>query len=174
MCFGGGGALERSRGRVPWDIFPFFYSEASLLLLSTTKLCKKNFCSYCTNFLYRNEIVNMNTKQKPDWFMAKNPNGTVPVLETSSGQVVYESPITCDFLEETYPENKLYPSDPFEKAQQKMLLEEYSKVGNFCAQRYHLNFRCMIHLLSDLLLHLLYPHNLYKSKCTHSNNYKQQ
>ncbi|XP_055026460.1 glutathione S-transferase omega-1 [Misgurnus anguillicaudatus] len=76
----------------------------------------------------KHEIVNMNTKQKPNWFMEKNPNGTVPVLETSSGQVIFESPITCDFLEEAYPAKKLYPSDPFEKAQQKMLLEEYSKV----------------------------------------------
>uniref|UniRef100_A0A8C2FC82 GST N-terminal domain-containing protein n=1 Tax=Cyprinus carpio TaxID=7962 RepID=A0A8C2FC82_CYPCA len=44
------------------------------------------------------------------------------------GQVIYESPITCEYLEEVYPEKKLLPSDPFERAQQKMLLEHYSKV----------------------------------------------
>lgn len=79
--------------------------------------------------LCRHEIVNMNTKQKPDWFMKKNPNGTVPVLETASGQVIYESPITCEYLEEVYLEKKLCPADPFERAQNKMLLENYSKVG---------------------------------------------
>ncbi|XP_042624251.1 glutathione S-transferase omega-1-like [Cyprinus carpio] len=76
----------------------------------------------------KHEIININLKDKPDWFLAKNPSGTVPVLETSSGQVIYESPITCEYLEEVYPEKKLLPSDPFERAQQKMLLEHYSKV----------------------------------------------
>lgn len=81
--------------------------------------------------LHRHEIVNINLKDKPDWFLEKNPFGTVPVLETSSGQVIYESPITCEYLDEAYPEKKLLPSDPFERAQQKMLLEIYSKVGHF-------------------------------------------
>ncbi len=80
--------------------------------------------------LHRHEIININLKDKPDWFLEKNPSGTVPVLETSSGQVIYESPITCDYLDEVYPEKKLLPSDPFERAQQKMLLDHYSKVGN--------------------------------------------
>jgi len=82
--------------------------------------------------LQRHEIININLKDKPDWFLEKNPSGTVPVLETSSGQVVYESPITCEYLEEVYPEKKLCPSDPFERAQQKMLLDLYSKVGHYC------------------------------------------
>ncbi|ROL49556.1 Glutathione S-transferase omega-1 [Anabarilius grahami] len=76
----------------------------------------------------KHEIININLKDKPDWFLEKNPFGTVPVLETSSGQVIYESPITCEYLDEVYPEKKLLPSDPFERAQQKMLLEIYSKV----------------------------------------------
>ncbi|XP_067278547.1 glutathione S-transferase omega-2 [Pseudorasbora parva] len=76
----------------------------------------------------KHDIININLKDKPDWFLEKNPAGTVPVLETSSGQVIYESPITCEYLDEVYPEKKLLPSDPFERAQQKMLLEHYSKV----------------------------------------------
>ncbi|KAI7805428.1 glutathione S-transferase omega-1-like [Triplophysa rosa] len=76
----------------------------------------------------KHEIVNINTKEKPAWFLEKNPNGTVPVLETASGQVIYESPITCEYLEEVFPQKKLCPADPFERAQHKMLLENYSKV----------------------------------------------
>lgn len=75
-----------------------------------------------------NEIININLKAKPDWYFEKNPNGTVPTLETPCGQVVHESLITCEYLDEVYPKKKLFPSDPFAKAQQKMLLEEYSKV----------------------------------------------
>ncbi|XP_016313367.1 glutathione S-transferase omega-1-like [Sinocyclocheilus anshuiensis] len=74
------------------------------------------------------DIVNINLKNKPDWFLEKNPLGLVPTLETPSGHVIYESPITCEYLDEVYPEKKLLPSDPFERAQQKMLLEHFSKV----------------------------------------------
>uniref|UniRef100_A0A8C1ZAT5 Glutathione S-transferase omega n=1 Tax=Cyprinus carpio TaxID=7962 RepID=A0A8C1ZAT5_CYPCA len=76
----------------------------------------------------KHDIVNINLKNKPDWFLEKNPLGLVPTLETPSGQVIYESPITCEYLDEAYPEKKLLPSDPFERAQQKMLLEHFSKV----------------------------------------------
>jgi len=78
-------------------------------------------------------------KDKPDWFLEKNPLGLVPTLETQSGQVVYESPITCEYLDEVYPEKKLCPSDPFERAQQKMLLEHFSKVyTNALPQGYYI------------------------------------
>ncbi|XP_048060845.1 glutathione S-transferase omega-1-like isoform X2 [Megalobrama amblycephala] len=80
----------------------------------------------------KHDIINISLKNKPDWFLEKNPLGLVPTLETQSGQVIYESPITCDYLDEVYPQKKLLPSDPFERAQQKMLLEYFSKViANF-------------------------------------------
>ncbi|KAM9477079.1 glutathione S-transferase omega-1-like [Clarias gariepinus] len=75
------------------------------------------------------ETVNINLKEKPEWYLKKKPLGQVPTVETSSGQVVCESPITCEYLDELYPEKKLFPPDPFAKAQQKMLLEEYSGVS---------------------------------------------
>lgn len=82
----------------------------------------------------RYETINIHLKEKPEWYLEKNPLGTVPALETPCGQVVYESAITCEYLDEIYPEKKLFPSDPFAKAQQKMLLEEYSKVFALCSQ----------------------------------------
>ncbi|KFW76496.1 Glutathione S-transferase omega-1, partial [Manacus vitellinus] len=74
------------------------------------------------------EVVNINLKNKPDWFFEKNPSGLVPVLETSKGQLIWESPITCEYLDEAFPEKKLMPSDPYERARQKMILEDFSKV----------------------------------------------
>ncbi|XP_036815531.1 glutathione S-transferase omega-1 isoform X1 [Oncorhynchus mykiss] len=75
----------------------------------------------------KHDTVNINLKDKPEWFLKKNPLGLVPTLETSSGQVIYESPITCDYLDEVYTDKKLLPADPFQKAQQKMMLENFSK-----------------------------------------------
>uniref|UniRef100_A0A8C8RCX9 Glutathione S-transferase omega n=1 Tax=Pelusios castaneus TaxID=367368 RepID=A0A8C8RCX9_9SAUR len=74
------------------------------------------------------EIINVNLKNKPDWLFEKNPFGLVPILETSKGQLIYESPITCDYLDEAYPGKKLLPTDPYERAYQKMLLERFSKI----------------------------------------------
>ncbi|XP_069467848.1 glutathione S-transferase omega-1-like [Ambystoma mexicanum] len=77
------------------------------------------------------ETINVNLKSKPEWFLKKAPFGLVPVLETSKGEIVYESAIACDYLDEAYPGKKLTPSDPLEKAQQKMLLEHFSKLYPF-------------------------------------------
>ncbi|XP_076829882.1 glutathione S-transferase omega-1-like [Brachyhypopomus gauderio] len=74
------------------------------------------------------ETMNIHLKDKPEWYLAKNPLGLVPTLETHLGQMICESLITSEYLDEAYPEKKLFPSDPFEKAQQKMLMEEFSKV----------------------------------------------
>uniref|UniRef100_A0A3Q3WD78 Glutathione S-transferase omega n=1 Tax=Mola mola TaxID=94237 RepID=A0A3Q3WD78_MOLML len=76
----------------------------------------------------KHDIVNINLKDMPDWFLERNPLGFVPTLETSAGEVIYESPITCEYLDEAYPENKLLPSSPFGKAQQKMMLENFAKI----------------------------------------------
>ncbi|XP_029962779.1 glutathione S-transferase omega-1-like [Salarias fasciatus] len=79
----------------------------------------------------KHEVVNINLMDKPDWFLEKNPLGLVPTLETSAGEVIYESPITCDYLDEVYPGKKLLPPTPLEKAQQKMLLEQFSKIPGY-------------------------------------------
>ena len=41
------------------------------------------------------ECVNINLKDKPDWFFDLNPVGKVPVIEQPDGAVIYESPICC-------------------------------------------------------------------------------
>ncbi|XP_076599103.1 glutathione S-transferase omega-1-like [Chaetodon auriga] len=76
----------------------------------------------------KHDIININLKDKPDWFLERNPLGLVPTLETAGGEVIYESPITCEYLDEVYPEKKLLPSSAFGKAQQKMMLEHFSKI----------------------------------------------
>ncbi|XP_018424573.1 PREDICTED: glutathione S-transferase omega-1-like [Nanorana parkeri] len=76
----------------------------------------------------KHEVVNINLKNKPDWFFEKSPLGLVPSIETSDGKIIYESPIVCEYLDEAFPEVKLIPSDPYAKAEQKMLLETFTAV----------------------------------------------
>ncbi|XP_054291925.1 glutathione S-transferase omega-1 isoform X1 [Pongo pygmaeus] len=93
----------------------------------------------------RHEVININLKNKPEWFFKKNPFGLVPVLENSQGQLIYESAITCEYLDEAYPGKKLLPDDPYEKACQKMILELFSKVFAVGAKFCDLGSSCQTH-----------------------------
>lgn len=41
------------------------------------------------------ECININLKDKPEWFFELNPGGKVPVIEHPNGKVMYESAICC-------------------------------------------------------------------------------
>lgn len=77
-----------------------------------------------------NEVVNINLVEKPDWYFARNPLGKVPCLEFD-GKVIFESLITCDYLDEVYPSSPMLNStDPFRKAQDRILIEMFNGVSS--------------------------------------------
>ena len=55
-------------------------------------------------------------QQRSATFLALNPQGLVPALETGEA-VLTQSPAILEWLEETYPDPPLLPSDPTERAQ---------------------------------------------------------
>ncbi|MEN5145334.1 maleylacetoacetate isomerase [Brevundimonas diminuta] len=55
--------------------------------------------------------------QKSERFLALNPQGLVPALETADGLVLTQSPAILEWLEETFPEPPLLPSDAGGRAQ---------------------------------------------------------
>jgi glutathione S-transferase len=72
-------------------------------------------------------------RKKPDWFTARNPNGTVPTLERDN-TVIYESPVTIEWLDAVYPSvgsAPVVPADPTVRAQQKMAVERLSGVSQY-------------------------------------------
>ena len=77
--------------------------------------------------IHRYETVNVHLKKKPDWFVERNPSGLVPTLEFND-EIVYESAICDEYLDEKYPDNKLLPEDPYEKARAKILMDGCAKV----------------------------------------------
>lgn len=93
----------------------------TLILFSDTD-CQFSFC------IYRFETVNINLKQKPDWFRARNPIGLVPVLEFDD-KIVYESNVCNEYLDNIYPTPKLIPTDFYQASRDKMLWETFGKVN---------------------------------------------
>jgi len=68
------------------------------------------------------ETINVNLQKKPSWFVERNPLGKVPVIERN-GNIVYESMVVCEYLDEIFPETSILPRDPYQKAHQKILVE---------------------------------------------------
>jgi len=72
------------------------------------------------------DVVFVNLTQKPEWLTQKNSYGKVPCLELENGEVLYESLIVADYLDELHPEPRLYPNDPLAKAKDKLLIDRFN------------------------------------------------
>ena len=82
--------------------------------------------------MVRYHIININLKQKPEWYFTKNPLGSTPCLE-SDEKIVTDSAIICDYLDDAYSSNPLWPEDPYQKARDKMVLDYHS--SKVCTRR---------------------------------------
>lgn len=54
------------------------------------------------------ELVEVNLREKTDELFATNPLGKIPALVTDDGQVIFDSPVICEYLEEIKLELSLY------------------------------------------------------------------
>ena len=61
-------------------------------------------------------------EQKTPEFLAKNPIGSIPVLELEDGTCISESVAICRYFEELHPEPPLFGRTPLEKAKIEMWL----------------------------------------------------
>jgi maleylacetoacetate isomerase len=63
------------------------------------------------------EPVNLLKKEhKSPYYLAKQPQGLVPCLETDKGQLLAQSGAILSYLDSLYPHAKLLPADPFQAA----------------------------------------------------------
>jgi len=84
-------------------------------------------CLNAKNIQY--DIINSQLKNKPSWLWDLNPIGKVPVL-IHDGNTIYESLVTCEYIEEVFPGRKLHSEDPGRRARDRMLVELFNKVIN--------------------------------------------
>lgn len=77
--------------------------------------------------------INIHLVDKPEWLFEANPLGKVPALQLvdkPGAPFIYESMLISEYLDEVHPENKLYPSDPLKKVQEKLLIERFEKLAS--------------------------------------------
>lgn len=83
--------------------------------------------------------VNINLFEKPEWLFEANPFGKVPCLQLvdqPGAPFVYESLLITEYLDEVYPEPKLYPTDPLKKLVEKLWIERFGPVFSKFYQAY--------------------------------------
>jgi len=109
-------------------------SQCPELAPDKLRLYSMRFCPYAQRtrlvldyLKIPHETVNINLKDKPDWFLARNPFGLVPVLEQND-KIVYESAVCDEYLMDVYGSKGLIPSDPYKKARARILMDTYGKV----------------------------------------------
>ncbi|KAH0949999.1 hypothetical protein HN011_010621 [Eciton burchellii] len=73
-------------------------------------------------------VIYVNLISKPKWFIEKNPTGKVPCIELKPGEILKESLIIADYLDEAYPEIKLYPNNLWAKAKDKLLINQFNEI----------------------------------------------
>ena len=95
-------------------------------------VCRKLLFSCDCNLTfnsYRFDLVNCNLENKPEFLVERNPHGRIPTIDRD-GQVLWESEVICNHLEDWYPDVPLYPTDPYEKEKDQVFVAEFAKVTN--------------------------------------------
>jgi glutathione S-transferase len=62
------------------------------------------------------------TKPRPEWFLKLNPLGQVPVIR-HQGRVLNESSVINEYLEDVFPTPRVFPADPYQRAQSRILID---------------------------------------------------
>ncbi|MFH4984767.1 hypothetical protein AB6A40_011476 [Gnathostoma spinigerum] len=76
----------------------------------------------------RVEIININLRDKPDWYLKKCPSGKVPALEHGS-KIILDSRLIMEYTDEIFPTTRILPSDPYQKYEQRYLAEQLGGVS---------------------------------------------
>ncbi len=112
----GGARVSRSRGPRAGEDAPMLVSHhlCPYVQRAATAADEKGIA-------LRREFIDLSAK--PDWFLALSPTGKVPLLRVG-GAVLFESAVTCEYLDETSPGGPtLLPADPLERARHRAWVE---------------------------------------------------
>ncbi|MBT5240667.1 MAG: glutathione S-transferase family protein [Rhodospirillaceae bacterium] len=67
-------------------------------------------------------LTEVDLYNKPDWWKELSPHGKVPLIR-HNGEIVYESRIINEYLEDVFPEPPLLPADPLRRAMARIWID---------------------------------------------------
>ncbi len=73
--------------------------------------------------------IDIDLSNKPDWFRAISPLGKTPLLRVDGTQVIFESAVICEYLDETIGP-RLHPADALDRARARGWIEMASATLN--------------------------------------------
>ncbi|KAL4003641.1 Glutathione S-transferase N-terminal domain family protein [Acanthocheilonema viteae] len=89
------------------------------------RIYAKRFCPYCDRVIiaaYKKgiqfEVFHIDFQNKPEWFILKNPEESVPLLD-HNGKLVIDSRVIIEYLDETFPETSILSKDSYLRAKQR-------------------------------------------------------
>lgn len=88
------------------------YSERAALVLAAKKI--------------PHHKIYIDLAEKPEWYTDYSPLGKVPAVQLTAvpgKPALVESLVIAEYLDEQFPERSLFPADPLQKAQDKILIE---------------------------------------------------
>lgn len=68
------------------------------------------------------DIEYIDLSNKPDWFLAISPTGRVPVVQTPTGDVLFESTVISEYFDEVHAPHFM-PDTPLGRAQDRMWMD---------------------------------------------------
>jgi len=111
------------------SVMPPVSSEPGAVTLLNMRFCpyaqRTVLCLNTKNIDY--EVINCQLMTKPSWLLELNPLGKVPVL-LHNEQTIYESLVTCEYIEEVFPGRSLHRGSASERARDRMLVELFNSV----------------------------------------------
>lgn len=86
------------------------------------------------------EYIPIDLQHKPSWFHDISPSGKVPFLKIGD-DLVWESNVINEFLEDAFPVNPLLPADPVARAHARIWIEHCNKSfqPSFCGLVFELD-----------------------------------
>lgn len=70
------------------------------------------------------ERIDIDLRNKPQWFLALSPLGKTPVLKVDQ-EAIFESAVICEYLDDTISP-RLHPEDPLQRARHRAWIEAAS------------------------------------------------
>ncbi|NEQ71381.1 MAG: glutathione S-transferase family protein [Symploca sp. SIO2D2] len=102
------------------------------------------------------DLQTIDLRYKPPEFMQISPIGKVPVFVEEDGTVIWDSTLIAEYLDETYPQPRFYPSEPLARLECRKWEELADNLGDNIIKLWIIN-------LSNNITSTWYRTNLEKS-----------